>query len=174
MAQALSRMMLSFILGVGPCGPSSLMGSRDFKTMRIDSNSGNLLFGPESVGPALKEDEFLNSALAHSAAKVRQTALANWYELWLTDSSGRDVGVVLAFVPHGQLIKARLNFVKPEVRAAGEWSTAVEDEMKSFHDNWLRGQLGEPPYEFHWGRIWSAVDQHGYSAVIICQYKCDS
>ena len=140
--------------------------------MTIDIKTGDLIAGAERLGPSLAESEFLQTVLGKSANVVRQTPTRNWYEIWLPDASGREVGVILAFLPGGNLQRINLKFLKPQVRAAGwpGWSEEVEDEMKVFHDAWLRQQLRDPPYDFPWGWATSVIDLHGYSAVIIIDY----
>lgn len=137
--------------------------------MTVDSTTGDLVLATGRLGPAVAEDEFLNSTIGKSATRVRQTKIANWYEVWVPNVLEREAGIVLAFPPGGGLGRIRLKLVKPEVRSAGAsgWSRAVEDEMKAFHDSWIREQLGEPPYQFPWGWATSVIDQHGYSAVVI-------
>ena len=150
-------------------GPSHSLRAQN---MTIDTKTGDLVVGIERLGPDLAESEFLNSASGKSAAKVRQTSATNWYETWFGNVPGIDVGVVLGFPPEGRLQRIRLKLVKPELRGPGSpgWSKEVEDEMKAFHDNWLRNQIGEQPYNFQWGCIKSTIDQHGYSAVVVFVY----
>jgi hypothetical protein len=143
--------------------------------MTIDPNTGELVLGAESLGPTSQERDFLQSAIGVSAKQVMKMPTAIWYEIWLPADAGREVGAVLKFARDGALQTARIKFVRSEDRAAGAsgWSRDVEDEMKSFHDAWLRERFGNPPYElpFPWGRVWSVIDQHGYSAIIIVVYE---
>ncbi len=141
--------------------------------MIINPNTGNLFFGVESVGPTLKEEEFLKSALGQSAVQLMKAATINWWGFWWPGNSGREAGVSIGFTPGAEIQQARIKLVKHETRAAGVagWSREVENEMKEFHDGWLHQQLGNPPYDFHWGKISSVIDQHDYSAVIIVSYN---
>jgi hypothetical protein len=142
--------------------------------MTIDPKTGNLLLGDESLGPTSQERDFLQSASGVSAKQVVKTPTTISYEIWLPPDSGREVGAVLKFARDGALQTARIKFVRSEDRAAGAsgWSRDVEDEIKSFHDAWLRERFGIPPYElpFPWGRVWSVIDEHGYAAIIIVAY----
>lgn len=152
--------------------------------MTIDLKTGEIVIGETLIKPAKGEDDFLTSVAGKGVTLVRKTATVNWYEIWLPDEpSGRQIGVVFSFLVGGSARQARFKFVKPEIRTAGAWSREVEDEMKSFHDKWLHDEVGELPpdrhtwgsiYRFSWGSIWSAIDQHGYSAVIIIAYGSES
>lgn len=135
--------------------------------MTINPRTGEIEIEGTSIGPTTGEDEFLTSVVGKQATRVRKSPTRHWYEVWCSDVSGQRLGAVFSFIPHAGLRRARIKFVKPNVVT---WSREVEDEIKRFHDNWLRQQLGEPPYQFPWGWIGSVVDQHGYSAVIIVDY----
>jgi hypothetical protein len=141
--------------------------------MTIDPNTGDLLLGTETVGPSSREREFLELAIAESAKLMRKTPILNRYQIWLPEVSGREFGIGLGFARDGWLEEATIKSVRSIVRAAGAtgWSGEVEDEMKSFHDGWLRQQFGDPPYNFPWGRIVSYVEPHWYSAMISVLYR---
>src|ERR1700756_3093739 len=130
--------------------------------MTIDLKTGEIAIQGTRIGPATGEDVFLTSVAGKGVTQVRQTATRNSYEIWLPDdASGQQIGAVFSFLPGGSLEQARFKFVKPDIRAVGSsrWSKEVEDEIKSFYDNWLHKQIGEPPpYRFSWGRIRSIID----------------
>lgn len=140
--------------------------------MTIDPKTGDLLLGTESVGPGLQEPEFLMSAIGRMARIERKAPKVNWYEFWLPGDLGREIAIVLGFECEGGMLRASIQFVKSDVRAAGAsgWSPGVEDEMKNFHDGWLREQFGDPPYDFPWARVVSFHDPHDYSAAISVLY----
>lgn len=50
------------------------------------------------------------------------------------------------------------------------WTEDLEMTRKSIHDDWLRAELGEPPYRYYWGDISSVFDQKGCLSDIIFSY----
>lgn len=54
---------------------------------------------------------------------------------------------------------------------ADQWNEAIELERKRVHDDWLRDALGNPPYEFEWGRIASQYDPRSCASDIIVLYR---
>jgi hypothetical protein len=138
--------------------------------MTIDPKSGEVDIAGLRVGSNLMENDFLTSDVGKLATLAQSTNGRNWYSIWLPDPGGREAGMTLAFVPGEKLQRIRLKMVKPETRRRGVWSATAEDDMKAFHDQLLRGQLGEPPYNFPWGWIASVIDDHDSSAVIIIIY----
>ena len=53
---------------------------------------------------------------------------------------------------------------------ANAWTTELELERKAAHDEWLRTQLGMPPYQYAWGDVASEFDQKGCVSEIIVTY----
>lgn len=51
-----------------------------------------------------------------------------------------------------------------------EWTERLELERKAKHDAWLRAELGEPPYEYTWGRVVSEFDGRACVSEIIVVY----
>jgi hypothetical protein len=138
--------------------------------MTIDPKTGEVEIGGARIGFNLIENDFLSSDFGRGATPIQSSTERSWYGIWLPDPGGREAGLTLGFVPGGRLQRIRLKMVKPEVRRRGVWSPTAEDEMKAFHDLLLRGQLGEPPYNFSWGWATSVIDQHDSSAVVIVLY----
>jgi hypothetical protein len=50
------------------------------------------------------------------------------------------------------------------------WSVDHELERKELHDDWLRAGIGEPPYDYPWGRIESDYDSKGCASSVIMTY----
>ena len=53
---------------------------------------------------------------------------------------------------------------------SGEWTAELEQGRKSKHDEWLRAELGAPPYEYPWGSVTSEFDPRGCASDIIVCY----
>jgi|SRR5688572_6003612 len=52
----------------------------------------------------------------------------------------------------------------------GEWTVENELARMEVHDQWLRKELGNPPYDYSWGQVVSDYDQKGCASTIIVAY----
>ncbi|MEJ7731169.1 MAG: hypothetical protein WKG00_18375 [Polyangiaceae bacterium] len=67
--------------------------------------------------------------------------------------------VLGAYFHDGRIIMIILCAGLPnDPRSWDEWSLEREMERKNLHDSWLRARLGDPPWSFSWGSIWSDYD----------------
>lgn len=137
--------------------------------VRIDKLTGDLVIDQERFGPRLREHEFLSSALGMAAKKVRSAGSRNYYEAWRQINQKYEFGLTFGFASSGSLERISAQFVPMGARGSN-WSKAIEDEIKRFHDSWLEEQLGHLPYQFQWGRVLSAIEPHWYSANIVIDY----
>jgi hypothetical protein len=137
--------------------------------MRIDRITGELAVGEQKLGRTLLEGEFLNSELGSAARKIRQSRSRRYYEVWQQISPELEMGLTLGFSEGGPLLRISAVFVNLRTRGS-EWSKGKEDEIKHFHDEWLIEQLGNPPYQFRWGKAMSIVEPHWYSANVVIDY----
>ena len=145
---------------------SSLAKGLDVK---IDQNTGEFIVGQQRLGAALGEADFLNGEIGAGSSKLKRSGTRNYYEAWRHVTLELDLGLTLGFLPGGSLQRISAQFVGPEIRGT-EWSKEKEDKIKSFHDRWLKEQLGNPPYQFDWGRVLSILEPHWYSANIVIDY----
>jgi len=51
------------------------------------------------------------------------------------------------------------------------WNLEGEMQTKHNNDEWLKKQIGDPPYEFEWGNIYSVFDSRSASSYIEIRYK---
>jgi hypothetical protein len=150
---------------------ASLLYAKEIRylVVKIDQVTGEFVIGEQIFGPSLKEDEFLTSELGVASKEVRRSDCRIYYEVWKQISPKLEIGITLGFSSGGPLQRISAQFVKPGLRGSA-WSKAAEDEIKCFHDKWLKEQLGPPPYQFQWGRVMSIMEPHWYSANIIIDY----
>ena len=137
--------------------------------VRIDHISGELAVGEQKLGPGLVEEDFLVSDLGLAAKGIRRSGSRHYYETWQQISPEQEIGLTLGFSPCGPLQRISAQFMKLGIRGSA-WSKAREDEIKCFHDKWLREQLGDPPHQFRWGKVLSILEPHWYSANIVIDY----
>jgi len=140
--------------------------------VKIDSSTGAYILGKQKLGRDLKEPEFLRSALGLAAKKV-PAGSRNYYEIWQQVDPELEIGITVGFQPGGPLERITAKFVKAGMRSA-PWSKDMEEDLKRFHDNWLREQLGNPPHQFAWGRAMSTIEPHWCSANIVIDYARSS
>jgi hypothetical protein len=137
--------------------------------MKINPLTGDFDIGERTLGPSLIETDFLRSELGQVAKEVRRSGSRRYYEAWRRVRSDLEIGFTLRFFPDGPLERISAKFVKTGTRGSA-WSKKIENEIKRFHYNWLRDQLGNPPYQFRWGKAFSILGPHWYSANIIIDY----
>ena len=125
--------------------------------------------GEQKLGRSLGEGTFLNSELGSAAREIRRSHSRRYYEVWQRISPELEMGLTLGFSAGGPLQRISAQFVNLGTRGS-EWSKVKEDEIKHYHDKWLSEQLGDPPYQFRWGKAMSIVEPHWYSANIIIDY----
>lgn len=133
----------------------------------IDRTTGEFTVDAHRLGPDLAEAEFLRSDLGKAAGKHGRSA--PYYVVWRKIDGGIEIGMTLKFSSSGPLQRIGLQFVKQGVRGS-DWTRAMEDEIKVFHDRWLKERLGDPPYRFPWGTVRSFIEPHWYSANIAIEY----
>lgn len=136
----------------------------------LHRETGELVVAVQTVGPRLGETEFQHSELGIAAKKIQRSAPVNHYEVWRQVSPETEIGLTLTFAPNSPLKRISAQFVKLGIRGS-PWSKAKEDEIKAFHDQWLNEQLGDPPYEFRWGKVLSVIEPHWYSSNIVIRYR---
>lgn len=150
------------------------MPSKNAATLdvRLDPETGELHVTDQDFGPRLREADFLCSELGVAAKKIQRSAPVNHYGVWRQVGPEHEIGLTLTFAPGGPLQRISAQFVKLGIRGS-QWSKAMMDEIKAFHDQWLKDQLGDPPFQFPWGKVLSTIEPHWYSSNIMIRYKTD-
>lgn len=77
-------------------------------------------------------------------------------------------GMTLSF--KGERLESLAWSLQMPAEDPSNWSVETEIRRKDFHDQWLRRELGEPPYRYGWGEIASVYDSKGASSAIIMVY----
>lgn len=133
-------------------------------TMRICAFDGSVSFECCKVTRGLDRQGFLASSLA---AGARQR-LVN--REWWHFSFDPEPGFTARLVFRGDQLDSVfiLMDLPPDKRA--EWTEANELERKALHDDWLRREIGMPPYEYAWGWIESFYDAKSCVSEIIVKY----
>ena len=88
------------------------------------------------------------------------------------DATGRKLALT-AYLHRDRLAQVILFYYLPDEPEQGswdDWSHDAEMHRKDLHDIILREELGEPPYEYPWGRVGSAYDSKGGFSLIFVRY----
>lgn len=132
--------------------------------MRISRFNGELAFPEGKIWRSLDREAFLAAPFA-SGAKI---AMRN--EQWIHYKLQPETGIAATLLFAGnRLDKVFLQLAIPSDETQ-QWSVEGEMERKRLHDEWLRKELGKPPYHYNWGRIESCYDDRGCSSDIIVSY----
>lgn len=130
--------------------------------MRFDKESGQLTFATGSIGPNLDRNAFLATSFGRSSEF--DGANDGWVRLRFNLES--DVGAV-AYFKDDRLKHVDFSFRIP-ADADNAWTHKGEELRKTKHDDWLRAELGEPPYKFSWGEVISEIDiKTGDSSIFV-------
>jgi hypothetical protein len=137
------------------------------KDVNIDAASGTLriISCGWSFAPGLRLAEFQASEAGKSAQQISK--ISNHYQIRVNDE-GWLCGLVLMFGAES-IQGILLGFSETEMTWA-DWKKDKEERRKKVHDNFLRAQLGPPPYLYPWGRVVSALDPHDSTARIVIHY----
>ena len=133
--------------------------------MRIDVSNGTVLFERGTISPKSPRPSLLDDA---SALTMKESFVnGNWrhYEF------DPETGIAGTVIFEGDSIDRIFLSIKRPDKNAESWSVELELDRKKTHDLWLLAELGDPPYEYAWGRIVSAFDPKGLASEIIVVYE---
>ena len=132
--------------------------------MMIDVFNGSVTFASGTSGPRMDRKAFLDSPVGATAKDVLSTA--GYVHLNFHPESGVHATALFKDDRFHQL------FVLMAIPSddGNEWTEARELERMVVHDNWLRHELGKPPYEYAWGSVVSEYDAKGCESEIILSY----
>ena len=124
-----------------------------------------------AVQPQLSEATFLATALGGKSAHRPMGKEHSTYELPRPQVAvGREWVVWLSFAS-GRLKSISLALSRGGGGTWADWSEAEELALKEEHDRILLGFLGQPPYQFAWGEVFSTYDPRSGSADIGISFK---
>lgn len=133
--------------------------------MKINIADGSVNFTGGTIARGSDKAAFLASSVGAKAEKWFANDSLETYRV--SPESG-----VLATVDfrNGRLSSVAIGFLFPDDSADGP-SMERELRRKRQHDDWLRAELGEPPYQYDWGHIVSAFYQQHCESDIVLAYK---
>lgn len=132
--------------------------------MKIDSESGSIVFAKGTIGAGMRRADFLKSSLGPIS---KQRVMGdNWTHHDFEPETGIHCS---ASFDDGRLDHVFILIDHPSEKV-DQPAEALELERKSLHDAWLLKELGPPPYEYLWGKIVSEYDNRGCASEIIIRY----
>jgi hypothetical protein len=132
--------------------------------MKVHRVGGVVEFKGGSILPPTDRSSFLASALAQGAEVLVEN------EPHITFRIRPERGIAAAIHFEGaKLRNVSWQFELPPEKEA-VWSAEHELERKQIHDDWLKRELGAPPYRFPWGYLESNYDSKGCTSAIIVTY----
>jgi hypothetical protein len=133
--------------------------------MKIQILDGSVQFVDGTVTKQMDRQVFLQSNLSRSSKEV----VANGP--WITYNFRPEPGVACDAVFKENRLQQIFLLMRIPTDDSGEWTEELELGRKRKHDEWLRSQLGMPPYEYPWGTVASEYDPRGCVSDIIVSYS---
>jgi hypothetical protein len=142
--------------------------------MLIDKLTGAVTVGDVSIVPALTRAD-LKSSRDFSAweSYVGDGITYFSYRRKVIENDGQHI-LIMAFFHLERLTEVELFYLLPnEPESSGweNWSEAQEMERKALHDTQLKATLGDPPYDFAWGKVFSVYDSRSGASLLIIRYS---
>jgi hypothetical protein len=132
--------------------------------MKIRVDTGAVEFEKGHVGPLIDKRAFLASSIGERSEAVISNGPFETRRFF------PEVGIAAT----ASFMNDRLSGVTLMMQMPTDkdrlWTEELERKRKGIHDDWLRAELGEPPYRYDWGDISSAFDPKGCVSDIILSY----
>lgn len=141
----------------------------------IDATTGILTVNPDLVLDPTGATGLFQRSATPTAWEVEQQS-AEWRSFErkpIRDAAGRKLAV-RAYLHFDRLAQVILFYYLPDEPEQGswdDWSYEAEMRRKDLHDIILREELGDPPYEYSWGRAGSGYDDKGGFSLIFVRYE---
>lgn len=132
--------------------------------MKIHLPDGTVSFDRGSIGPQLDTTTFLASRLGEGS----ETILSNGAFVTFRFQPERGITGAAVF-QDGRLYELSLLLQLP-TDDVPRWTEEHELARKRAHDEWLRAELGVPPYRYPWGEVASVFDPKGCVSNILVHY----
>jgi hypothetical protein len=132
--------------------------------MKINKLDGSILFPCGAIQRAQDREHFH----ATPVGKVSKNTFVN--DDWRHYEFDPEPGIAGTIFFKGERIDRVFLLMSIPIDEGKEWTEELELERKSKHDQWLKTELGEPPYEYAWGKVTSNYDVRACVSEIIVTY----
>ena len=132
----------------------------------IDGDTGIVHMGHFELRPSTRRASFLENSSALGVSRISSEGKWTAFRIDATP----DFIARIDF--DGELLKKiELVSIMFGPRSWSDWSREGEEERRAGHDEFLRRELGDPPYVYAWGEILSVYDDKTGASVIIIRYS---
>lgn len=133
--------------------------------MKIRIDNGEAIFKKGSIGPKLEKSAFLASTLGTGS----DIFVSNEPFVTYRFAPEPDITATASF--EGDRLTGITVMMRMPTDDDCSWTEELEIARKRTHDDWLRAELGEPPYRYGWGSIESIFDQRSCISDLIISYS---
>lgn len=133
--------------------------------MKIHISDGSISFAEGIVTRKMDRQAFLHSPFANSS----KVAVSN--EPWITYNFTPEDGVNCSVTFEGERLQQVFLLMSMPTDDPSNWTAELEQKRKLKHEDWLRTELGPPPYEYPWGSVASEFDPRACASDIIVSYS---
>ena len=132
--------------------------------MKIGRFDGTVEFSSGEIRRTWDRAQFLSSPVGSES----KTGLQN--EDWRHYDIKPEAGLAGSVLFKGDELQKIFLMTSMPSDQSGEWTVERELERKVIHDRWLRGELGNPPWNYSWGKVVSEFDAKSVASEIIIVY----
>lgn len=133
--------------------------------MKIDILDGTILFDGGAIRGTFSRKQFLESP---AGKKSKERLVNREWRHYHIEPEMNIAGTVIFKAETIDRIFLMMRIPSDEIK---EWTVERELERKALHDRWLHAELGNPPYDYAWGRVISEFDPKGVASEIIVVYE---
>lgn len=132
--------------------------------MKIGVLDGSICFEHGTILRTQDRESFLATDLARNASQ--RLVNKEWWHIGF----GPEAGIAATLIYHQDRLDTVCLLMEIPEDKSGEWTMELELTRKARHDQWLRNELGDPPYRYAWGVVASEFDAKGVVSEIIVVY----
>jgi len=132
--------------------------------VKIQIFDGSVAFAEGTIGRRMDKQAFLRSRIGESAKE----ALVNGP--WSTYKISPEPGVAGSVIFEGNHLRQLFLLLRLPSDDTSGWSDEAEQERLALHDEWLKAELGKPPYRYVWGEVESSFDPRAGCSDIVLHY----
>lgn len=137
----------------------------------INKSSGIISLDEIVISPIISKSSFLESKVAEYIENEEIHVYSNYY-MMPQDYMEMSVRLILYFDQNDRLDMVNIYLNDPNSEVSWKtWSKEKEMKHKIIHDEWLKSELGEPPYCFKWGNVSSSYNSRSGSSSITIKYS---
>jgi len=132
--------------------------------VKISVFDGSISFAAGTIQRQVDRSSFLATDLGRSAE------VEHVNEDWRRVNIRPEAGIATTLLFDGDRLHQVWVLMAMPTDETDEWTMENELKRKAAHDAWLRAELGNPPYEYAWGKIVSELDAKGCISEMIITY----